>query len=623
MSMLQNRWKYSLQRAFSALSVFLAILFWSGSSFLIGTQDVSGLKYIKSVRIFDGEIVISEGSIIIENGKIVNVGRNLSPPDKAEVIDGKGKTLLPGLIDAHVHIVSPQDLKQALVFGVTTVIDMSMDVKMMANIKKRQESGLGNQMAYMISAGTAATVPGGHGTQFGMNIPTLTKPEEAQHFVDARIAEGADFIKIIYDDGTAYALSWPTLELATVKAVIEAAHKRGKIAVIHSATLKNCIDSLEGGADGLAHLYFDNAYHPEFGELAAQKKAFVIPTLSVIESISGTSSAASLTEDSCLGTYLKPSDIQNLKMSFGFKTGRKAYEAAEKALQQLKATGVPILAGTDAPNPGTTYGVSLHHELELLVRAGLTPLEALKSATSIPAERFHMKNRGRIRPGYVADVLLVNGDPTKDIKSTRNIAAIWRNGVKVNRQKYVQSVEKEKEKIRQLKNAPPPKNSKSGWISDFEKKTIAANFGSGWRTSTDAIMGGKSKVQYTLVKGGVHGSKGSLLITGTIAEGSQYRWAGAMFFPGPTVMAPANLSFKENISFWAKGDGRSYAILIYAQSRGFIPVVRNFVAGPEWKEYVFPFKTFDLEGFDIMGIFIGAYKETEEFSIQIDNVRLK
>jgi len=610
----------------SFTSILLAFFVFVGCLALLSglaAQDISSATVIKNVRIFDGEKIIPLGTVIFKNGKITAVGQKITVPEGAEVFDGIGHTLLPGLIDAHVHVWDKQNLKQALIFGVTTVVDMSMSIKIMADIKKLQISGRANDRAYLISPGTLVTAPSGHGTQYGLSIPTISKPEEAQEFVDARIAEGSDFIKIIYDDGIAYSLSMPTLSKATLSAVINAAHKRGKIAVVHAATLQNCIDVFEAGGDGLAHLFFNDAFDPEFGRLAARKKVFVIPTLSVLESMSGTSGASALAEDPHVSLYLNPMDITGLKQSFPFKTSRAAYKAAERALRQLRDEEVPILAGTDSPNPGTTYGASLHRELELLVKAGLSPLEALKAATSIPAEKFNLSGRGQIKPGLIADLLLVKGDPATDIKATRNITTIWRNGVKVDREKYLAGVKNAKKARERQKSAPPPKNSESGFISNFEGEKIAANFGAGWIVSTDKMMGGKSAAQYQLAKEGAQGSKGALLVTGTLIKGSAFQWAGVMFSPGPTIMSPANLSFKKSISFWVKGDGRKYAVMIFAQSLGFMPAVQTFVAGPDWKEYVFPFEKFNVDGSDIMGIFIGSSQEYGEFTLYIDNVHLK
>ena len=102
---------------------------------------------------------------------------------------------------------------------------------------------------------------------------------------------------------------------------------------------------------------------------------------------------------------------------------------AQAAVGALRRAGVPVLAGTDAPSPGLAHGLSLHRELELLVLSGLTPSEVLSSATSEPARAFGFHDRGRIAEGLRADLLLVNGDPTVDIRATRDIVGVWKLGV--------------------------------------------------------------------------------------------------------------------------------------------------------------------------------------------------
>jgi imidazolonepropionase-like amidohydrolase len=108
-------------------------------------------------------------------------------------------------------------------------------------------------------------------------------------------------------------------------------------------------------------------------------------------------------------------------------------EGTNEAIRAMAARGVPVLAGTDSPAPGATYGASLHGEMELLVRAGLTPTQALMAATSAPARAFGLDDRGRIAPGLRADLLLVEGDPTADILHTRRIVKIWKRGVEAKR----------------------------------------------------------------------------------------------------------------------------------------------------------------------------------------------
>ena len=108
-------------------------------------------------------------------------------------------------------------------------------------------------------------------------------------------------------------------------------------------------------------------------------------------------------------------------------------KATREGMSDLIRAKVPILAGTDAPVPGTTYGASLHGELALLVRSGLSPVQALAAATSVPAQVFGLKDRGRIRSGMRADLVLVEGDPTRDIRATRKIVAVWKRGIRVHR----------------------------------------------------------------------------------------------------------------------------------------------------------------------------------------------
>lgn len=276
---------------------------------------------------------------------------------------------------------------------------------MMRSVKSAQAEGRAPGRAFLVSPGTLAAVAGGHGTQFGLDIPVIASPDDARDFVDQRIAEGSDFIKIIHDDGSAYKMSRPTLTDAEVAALISAAHARGKIAVIHAATLKNGIDALNAGVDGLAHLCFNDALDPGFGKLAAAKKAFVIPTLSILRTMSGTVDTESLSSDPDLAPFFTSADLQAMKIGTPFTSGKSAYAAAERALGQFKAAGVPILAGTDAPNPSAIFGASLHRELTLLVAGGLTPVEALRAATgrapwrSSPRASVSVPQSSRSLPG--------------------------------------------------------------------------------------------------------------------------------------------------------------------------------------------------------------------------------
>src|ERR1039458_8077817 len=164
---------------------------------------------IEHVRVFDGTRILDNSDVLVEGGIIRSVAANIPRPPDANVMDGTGKTLLPGLIDAHTHTIVETSLQQATVFGVTTDLDMFTDPTTAAGIKKQQREGKLLDYADLRSAGYLATAPGGHGTEYGLTVPTLTRPEEAQAWVDARIAEGSDYIKVVYDDALEYGTGKP------------------------------------------------------------------------------------------------------------------------------------------------------------------------------------------------------------------------------------------------------------------------------------------------------------------------------------------------------------------------------------------------------------------------------
>ena len=568
---------------------------------------------IKDARVFDGERVHDKASVVVRGGRIAALGANVDVPEGAEVIDGTGKTLMPGLIDAHAHVFNDA-LSRALVFGVTTELDMFTSHQAAAAWRAEQASASGAPLrADIFSAGTMVTAPKGHGTQYGMVIPTITSPEEAQAFVDARIAEGSDFIKIVFDDRGAAAPRYPSLSADTLKAVIAAAKARGKLAVVHIMTQSSAVAAIDAGADGLVHIFADSPPAADLGARAAKAGVFVIPTLSVEESASGVASGASLASGSPLSPFLTTEEKTGLSGSFPPGFGAVLQHALD-ATRALHDAGVPILAGSDAPNPGTAHGASMHRELELLVRAGLTPAEALAAATSAPARAFRLADRGRIAEGLRADLLLVSGDPTTDILATRNIDAIWKGGARLDR--------------REPTAAPPAPQAAtpSGVISTFDEPGAEpkALFGAGWQVSTDSMMGGKSTASMRVVQPGAAGSAGALEITGEVAAGAPFPWAGPMFFPADVPMSPADVSRFTEIVFWAKGDGRDYQVMMFATRLGQIPASQPFTAGPEWREHVMPLKAFQgIDGADLRGILFSASPAPGAFRFAIDHVRLR
>ncbi len=573
----------------------------------------------RGARVFDGAAVLENTDVLVADGLIARVGKNVPAPANAEIVDARGKTLLPGLIDAHTHTFGDA-LREAVIFGVTTTLDMFTDPALAKQLRAEQRNGQANHRADLFSAGVLVTTPGGHGTEYGMPIPTITDPDSAQSFVDARIAEGSDYIKLVYDDGSLFRLNWTTLSEATLRAVIAAAHKRGKLAVVHVSEASDAQVAINAGADGLVHLFVDTVATRQFSASMKQRGAFVIPTLVVLKSIAGTGGGAPLVNDQRIRPYLTRAALTALEQGFPKRPGlpHKDYEYARTTVQQLKQAGVTILAGTDAPNPGTAHGAALHRELELLVEAGLTPQQALTAATSAPARAFSLKDRGRIAAGQRADLVLVDGDPTTDIRATRAIAGIWKGGHAIDRAAYAQRVAAE---IARGESAPAALSA--GVIADFENNSTGARFGTAWNGSTDAFAGGKSTGSFKVVEGGAAQTTKSLQLSGTINPAFAYPWSGVMWSPGAQPMAPADLSSKKELRFWSKGDGGTYRVMIFAQSKGMTPVDQSFVAGSEWREHVFPWSAFGLDGKGIMAIIFTGGPKVGEFSFQIDEVVLK
>jgi hypothetical protein len=442
--------------------------------------------------------------------------------------------------------------------------------------------------------------------------------------VHARILEGSDYIKIVYDDGSVYGRRFPTLSKETMKAVIDAAHEHGKLAVVHIGSQQQARDAIEAGADGLAHLFAESRPDSDFARFVAAHHAFVVPTLTVLESACGTAGGASLVGDSRLERFLSKGMISNLKNSFPKSSSQLNEKNAEQTVRELVAAHVPVLAGTDAPNPGTWHGASIHRELELLVRAGMTPIEALAAATSVPAAAFHLDDRGVVASGKRADLVLVKGDPTKDILATRDIVAVWKLGVRVDRDAYAEGVKKQKQDAATTKLPDAPKGSESGLVSDFEDGKATAKFGAGWSISTDSIAGGKSTAEMKPLDSGAHGTKRSLEVSGEIADGLPFAWAGIMFSPGEQVFSPANLSAKKELAFWAKGDGKTYRVMIFTASGGRIPAQQTFTAGPEWKQYTMPLKDFGgTDGHDVAAILFVGGPSAGRFDFQVDEIGLQ
>ncbi|MCY7355693.1 MAG: CIA30 family protein [Lysobacter sp.] len=571
---------------------------------------------IRNVRVFDGERVVARANVVVRDGRIVAVGNGAPIPAGIATLDGSGKTLLPGFIDAHTHSWGSAQ-GDALRFGVTAELDMLGDWNRLPALKQQRESLARTAQADLWSAGAAVTAPGGHGTQYGMNVPTLAADGDAQAFVIARAKEGSDYIKLIVEDMSGHSATrrWPTITAAQVSEAIAAAHRADKRAVVHVSRQQDAMQAANAGADGLAHIFVDAAASDAFVQAARRHDMFVVPTLSVLAGMAGTGEGARLASDARLQAQLSGDQLGSLTASFGAQPRPQYLERALQSVRMLHAAGVTVLAGTDAGNPGTAHGASLHGELALLVRAGLTPTQALAAATSAPAKRFGLADRGRIAVGQRADLLLVDGDPTRDITATRAIDTVWKNGYAIER------VLQDSAKPATAGSAAPTDTL----VSDFDGASIDARIGLGWQPTTDQMMGGASTVSHALVAGGAAGSSGALEISGEIKPGSMFPWSGMMFFPAAKPMQPVDFSRRKALVFWVRGDGREYNAMVFSgPSEQSMPSMQAFTAGSEWKEV-----RLRLDGFDgadpalLRAVAFTAGQPAGAFRFRIDRVELR
>jgi imidazolonepropionase-like amidohydrolase len=390
-----------------------------GNSFAIG-----------NVRVFDGARTTARATIVVRNGVIEAVGTRVSAPKELPFVDGAGRTLIPGLIDAHTHNARDETLFDAVRFGVTTELNMSSSVASAQSQRPRRDTVRRVMLADVWAAGTPATAPGGLGTAFGYPVPPISSPAEAGAFVRARISEGADFIKIIYEPGK----DFPSISRDTLDAVVKAAHKRRKLAVVHVTSLQGARDAVAAGADGLMHVFYDAPIDEPLIQEMAKKDTFLVATLTIVLSNRTQERPwQELLQDPRIAPYLSEEQLQFLKRKQSPGVQQINPADPRSTVKRLQARGVDVLAGTDAGATGVLHGASLHGELALLVQAGLTPVQALAAATRLPAERFGLKDRGEIGPGRRADLVLVEGDPTANIKATRAIARVFKNGYEIDR----------------------------------------------------------------------------------------------------------------------------------------------------------------------------------------------
>lgn len=366
-------------------------------------------QVISNVRVFEGTSLSEPASVAFEDGRIVSVDTDdgaAADGAAAGAVDGRGGTLLPGLIDSHVHFDSRRNLEDGAHWGVTTMLGMGTpDPQLITSL--RRQPGLPD----IRSAQSPASAPGGMQSEaMGFDPATaIATSAEAEPFVSARAAEGADHIKIIVEDPEVMGSAALDVERAT--ALVEAAHARDLLVYSHVTTVAAVRIAVDAGVDVLTHVPIDDVLDDALVESIVADGTVAVPTLVMMRGATKLANSR---------THGDGADFRN----------------AELSVAAMDRSNVPIIVGTDANTADASpfqlpHGESLHDELELLVAAGMSTLDVLRGVTVLPARHLRLGDRGNIQTGRRADFVLVDGDPLTDITATRNIQGVWIGGERV------------------------------------------------------------------------------------------------------------------------------------------------------------------------------------------------
>jgi imidazolonepropionase-like amidohydrolase len=393
-------------------------------------------------RVIDGTgKVIENGTVVITGSTITAVGpASTAIPAGATRIDVKGKTLLPGLVNAHGHVGNTVGLRADAAAGYTRE-NLTRQLQTYAQYGVTTVFSLGDDQA----AGFALRdAPATDRARLFVSGPVVTgdTAEAARAMVAKVAAMKPDVIKIRVDDNLGTSRKMPE---AAWRAVIDEAHARKLPVAVHIYWLADAKATLMAGADMIAHSVRDTAVDDQFINALKSRDVCYSPTLTREISTFIYDAAPAWVDDPFflkgvnkdIPAQLKdPKRHEQVRNSGGWKAGQQykaGLEVAKRNLKTLVDKGVRIAFGTDTGPPARFQGFFEHLELEMMVDAGLTPMQAIVSATG-DAARCHRKagEFGTLAPGAAADLLILGANPLENIRNTRSIEQVWIAGRRVN-----------------------------------------------------------------------------------------------------------------------------------------------------------------------------------------------
>ena len=469
----------------AVLTPFLLLGFWQmhartgiAKTKILNRQLARGDTFlIRGARIFIGDgKVIENGSVLVRGGKIAEVYEGDGPDPKtlkAETVEAAGKTILPGLIDVHIHLGAPggfypdmskydaeksmkRNLAAYLYSGVTTVRSVGDVLDAALKVRAADRSGeiLG---ADFYTCGPMFTAPGGHGTEYFKDVPqsvrsnlekqivrTPASSAEARQQVDDLKTSGVDCIKAILEAGAGGRV-FNRLDTALFDAVAQQAHADAFPLAVHTGDARDVSDAVQAKANSVEHGSFREKIPDAVFDQMAKQGTFYDPTLSVGEAFKDFAAGKTALLKRSLVQQVGPPDLLtgteaalNSSDTESMRKGLGQYpidmSIAIDNLKRAQQHGVTLVTGSDAGNFLVIHGPTVQHEIQLWVQAGISPVVALQAATLNAARLLGAENKfGSVRPGTDANLLIVDGNPLEDITATERISMVIFKGERLDR----------------------------------------------------------------------------------------------------------------------------------------------------------------------------------------------